>query len=65
MVETGGVVFSVLAAGTLVDLNVYQHYRSVFIITGIFLLLGFVAVQFVKARLDETKSAPVIVEAGQ
>jgi maltose/moltooligosaccharide transporter len=62
MVETGGVVFSVLAAGTLIDLNLWNlHYRFVFIITGIFLLLGFIAVLFVKAKLDQAPPpAPVL-----
>lgn len=66
MVETGGVVFSVLAAGTLIDLNLWGlHYRFVFIITGIFLLFGFIAVQFVKAKLDQMPPAPAIAEPVQ
>ncbi len=65
MVETGGVVVSVLAAGWLIDQNVFNlHYRSVFILTGIFLLLGFVAAQFVKARLAEEVLAPALAEMG-
>jgi MFS family permease len=62
MVETGGVVFSILAAGTLIDLNLWNlHYRFIFIITGIFLLLGFVAVQFVKESLTPP-AAPIALE---
>lgn len=59
MVETGGVVVSVLAAGWLIDQNLFGlHYRLIFIITGIFLLLGFVAALFVKAKLDEATLEP-------
>lgn len=58
MVETGGVVVSVLAAGFLIDQNVLGlRYRSVFILTGVFLILGFIAVQFVKGRLAEPEPA--------
>lgn len=47
--ETGGVFLAILVAGELINLNVFDlHYRLVFILTGIFLLLGFVAVLFVK-----------------
>jgi maltose/moltooligosaccharide transporter len=63
--ETGGVFLSAVLAGALIDLNLFHlHYRLIFIITGLFLLLGFVAVLFVKARLDEIKLAPVLAEPG-
>lgn len=63
MVETGGVVFSVLAAGTLIDLNVWNlRYRTIFIITGVFLLLGFLAVQFVKSKLEQPPPSPMLAE---
>ncbi|RIK19777.1 MAG: hypothetical protein DCC52_14955 [Chloroflexi bacterium] len=48
--ETGGVFLAILVAGELINLNLFAlQYRLVFILTGIFLLLGFVAVLFVKA----------------
>jgi maltose/moltooligosaccharide transporter len=51
--ETGGVVFSILLAGELLNLNLFGlRYRLIFIITGVFLLLALFAVTFVKARLD-------------
>ncbi len=51
--ETGGVFLSALAAGALINLNLFGlQYRLIFVITGIFLLLGFAAVWFVKARLE-------------
>jgi MFS family permease len=54
MVETGGVVVSVLIAGALIDANIFDlHYRAIFILTGIFLLLGFIAALFVKGKLTE------------
>ncbi len=63
--ETGGVFLSAVTAGALIDLNLFHlHYRLIFIITGIFLLLGFVAVLFVKARLAEEGLAPALAEAG-
>ncbi len=40
--ETSGVVFSVLLAGELINLNLFGlHYRLVFIVTGLFILLAF------------------------
>ncbi len=65
--ETGGVFLSILLAGELINLNLFGlKYRLIFIITGIFLLLGFFAVLFVKARLPkpepnelQTEAAPV------
>lgn len=49
--ETGGVFLSILVAGELINLNLFGlHYRTVFILTGVFLLLGFVAVLFVRAK---------------
>jgi maltose/moltooligosaccharide transporter len=53
--ETGGVFLSILVAGELINLNLYGlHYRLVFILTAIFLLLGFFAVLFVKAQRTES-----------
>jgi maltose/moltooligosaccharide transporter len=50
--ETGGVVFSVLLAGELINLNpMGLHYRVIFIVTGVCLLLGFLAILFVKAKV--------------
>jgi maltose/moltooligosaccharide transporter len=64
MVETGGVVVSVLMAGALIDANLFQlHYRAIFILTGIFLLLGFVAVLFVKGKLTGAALLPAAVGA--
>ena len=58
--ETGGVVFSVLLAGTLINLNLFGlRYRLVFIVTGICVLLSFLAIWFVKSKVQ----APVAVEA--
>ncbi len=40
--ETGGVILSVLLAGELINLNLFGlHYRPVFILTGLFILLAF------------------------
>ncbi|MGE5141783.1 MAG: MFS transporter, partial [Rudaea sp.] len=51
--ETGGVVLSVLVAGALIDLNLFNlHYRMIFILTALFLLLGVIALLFVKPRLE-------------
>lgn len=60
--ETGGVAFSVLIAGALINRNPdIPDYRSVFIVTGLFLLAGFFALQFVKPpKLSE---APITVAA--
>jgi maltose/moltooligosaccharide transporter len=52
--ETSGVFLSAVMAGELINLNLFGlHYRLIFIITGIFLLLALGAVAFVKARLVE------------
>lgn len=60
--ETGGVAFSVLIAGALIDFNPYGlQFRAVFILTGIFLLAGFFALLFVKPpKLSE---APMPIAA--
>ena len=51
--ETGGVVFAVLLAGELINLNLFGlHYRLIFMVTGVCLILGFVASLFVKAKVD-------------
>jgi len=51
--ETGGVFLAIIVAGALIDLNAFNlRYRLVFVLTGLFLLLGFVAVGFVKSTLD-------------
>ncbi|MGB8646566.1 MAG: MFS transporter [Anaerolineae bacterium] len=51
--ETGGIALSVLLAGALINLNLFDmKYRIIFIVTGIFLLLGVVAVSFVRAQLE-------------
>lgn len=59
--ETGGVFLSVLIGGVLINLNPFNlGYRSAFILTGVFLLLGFVAVLFVKGNLQPSQvPAPV------
>jgi MFS family permease len=58
--ETGGVALSILTAGELLNLNLFNlKYRIIFIITGVFLLLALVAVTFVKARLAEIKPPAV------
>ncbi|TMC55934.1 MAG: MFS transporter, partial [Chloroflexi bacterium] len=50
--ETGGSFLSIIVAGALINLNLYGlQYRMIFILTGIFLLLAVLAVQFVKARV--------------
>lgn len=58
--ETGGVVFSVLLAGELINLNpMGLHYRVIFIVTGVCLILGFLAILFVKAKVvQDTPDAP-------
>ncbi len=59
--ETGGTFLSILVAGALINLNLYGlQYRMIFIVTGLFLLLAVVAVQFVKARV----TADVLPSAG-
>jgi MFS family permease len=64
--ETGGVFLSAVLAGALIDLNLFNlRYRLIFVITGIFLLLGFVAALFVKARLDETPRVELRAEPSQ
>lgn len=51
--ETGGVFLSILLAGELINLNLFGlQYRLVFLVTAVFLLLAFMAVLFVKSRLD-------------
>ncbi len=63
--ETGGVFLSILLAGELINLNLYGlKYRMIFMVTGVFLLLGLLAVSFVKARLTTepgTTQVPAIV----
>lgn len=66
LAETGGAFLSIVVAGELINLNLYGlQYRMIFILTGIFLLLAVLAVQFVKARvvrlttLDAVSSAAV------
>lgn len=50
--DTGGVFLSILLAGELINLNLFDlQYRLVFLVTAVFLLLAFVAVLFVKDRL--------------
>ena len=68
--ETAGVFLAALIAGELINMNVFDlGYRTIFVLTGIFLLLGFVAVLFVKARLAlppvpaEVVAAPVVADA--
>ena len=68
--ETAGVFLAALIAGELINMNVYNlGYRTIFVLTGIFLLLGFVAVLFVKGRLAlppvpaEVVAAPVVADA--
>jgi hypothetical protein len=46
------VFLAIVLAGELINLNLFGlKYRMVFILTGIFLLLGFTAALFVKSRL--------------
>src|SRR5439155_21998890 len=68
--ETAGVFLAALIAGELINMNVFDlGYRTIFVLTGIFLLLGFVAVLFVKGRLalppvpGEVVAAPVVADA--
>ncbi len=50
--ETGGVFLAILLAGEVINLNLFDlKYRMVFVLTGVFVLLGFAAMLFVKARL--------------
>jgi maltose/moltooligosaccharide transporter len=50
--ETGGVVFSVLLAGELINQNpMGLHDRVIFIVTGVCLILGFLAILFVKGKV--------------
>jgi MFS family permease len=50
--ETIGVFLAALLTGALINLNVFGwRYRIVFVLTGIFVLLGFVAVLFVAPKL--------------
>ncbi len=61
--ETSGVVLSVLLAGALIDMNLFEmKYRVIFLVTGFFLLLGVVAVSFVKARLDTKADVSLATE---
>jgi maltose/moltooligosaccharide transporter len=49
--ETGGVFLAIIVAGELINLNLFDlHYRTVFVLTGMFVLLGFIALGFVTAR---------------
>ncbi len=53
MAETGGYFLSILLAGELLNINLFNlHYRLIFVITGTFLLLAVLAVIFVKARIE-------------
>ncbi len=62
--ETGGVVFSVLLAGELINLNPFGlHYRMIFMVTGLCLLLGFLAMFFVKSRIPQLAPAPLEADA--
>ncbi len=62
--ETGGVFLSILLAGELINLNLFGlKYRMIFIITGLFLLLGLIAVSFVKARLTSDEAGREISPA--
>ncbi|MGE5141470.1 MAG: MFS transporter [Rudaea sp.] len=52
MSETGGYFFSILLAGELLNLNLFDlGYRLVFIITGTFVLLAAIAALFVKSKV--------------
>ena len=56
--ETGGAVFSVLLAGTLINMNLFGlRYRLVFIVTGICVLLSFLAIWFVKSKIQRPLAA--------
>jgi MFS family permease len=49
--ETSGVVFSVLLAGELINLNLFGlHYRLVFCVTGLFILLAFGALLLIRRK---------------
>ncbi len=49
--ETGGVALSVLLAGELINLNLFGlHYRLVFIVTGLFILLAFGALLLIRRK---------------
>ncbi len=51
--ETSGVFLSILLAGELINLNLFGlQYRLVFIVTAVFLLIAFIAVMFVKSKLE-------------
>jgi MFS family permease len=53
MAETGGYFLSILVAGELLNLNLFNlHYRLIFVITGIFLLLAVLALIFVKGKIE-------------
>ena len=63
--ETGGSFLSIIVAGALINLNLYGfQYRMIFLLTGIFLLLAVLAVQFVKARVLIATLPPAPVPAG-
>ena len=64
--ETVGVFLAALIAGELINLNPYGlGYRSIFILTGTFLLLGFAAVLFVRARHgDQLAATPSALSRG-
>ncbi len=62
--ETGGVFLSILVAGELINLNLFGlHYRLVFILTGIFLIVGFLAVLFVRETRGQPRSEVMVVES--
>jgi MFS family permease len=63
LAETGGVVFSVLLAGELINLNLFgMHYRMIFVVTGICLVLGFLASFFVKSSVRGPASPDTVPE---
>ena len=60
--ETGGVFLAIIVAGALINLNAFGlHYRTVFLLTGVFVLLGFIALRFVTAKPDTIRSADEMV----
>jgi maltose/moltooligosaccharide transporter len=60
--ETGGVFLAIIVAGALINLNAFGlHYRTVFLLTGVFVLLGFIALRFVTAKSDTIRSADEMV----
>ncbi len=66
--ETSGVVFSVLLAGELINLNpLGLHYRAIFIVTGLFILLAFGALLIIRAqgKPASERTAKPLPAAGQ